>query len=237
MDCLAPPYDAPQTELQREIATLVDWLRSRLEPYPPLFSILIEAPPEICLGERLIGAHGYFEMETSRIALGSTLSPALMRAVAVHELRHIHQVRVGACLNPGLSMQATGRTVLAMEADASAISLAIAWELKQAGEPEVWAALSHWRSYTRLAEAFEAGMRESGDIALATSSAFAEWYEIDWRREAYYKNACSAYLDREDANHALPRYGSIEPGFFETLCTLPDGIPYPCMEPAGTGQE
>jgi hypothetical protein len=228
LHCLPPPYDDRQTQRQAHIGDLVDWLRSRLDPYPPLAGILVEEPPEICLAERLIGAQGYYEVETHRIALRRALSAGMMRAVAIHELRHIHQARLGVCPGPELSMQATAGVVLAMEADASAVSLAIAWELEQAGEPEVWSALANWRSHAPLAQAFAAEMRESGDLARATGAAFSAWYEIDWMRETYYVAACSAYLDSQDATHALPSYGALDPAFLERLCILPNGTAYPC---------
>lgn len=236
LDCLSPPFDEPETSRQEKVANLIAWLRTNLEPYPPLVQILSEEPPKICLGERLFGAQGYYDLEADRVVLRDTLSVGLLRAVAIHELRHVHQIRLGACPNPNLSMQATARVTLAMEADASAVSLAIAWELKQAGQPEVWNALSEWHTHSKLAQAFEQEMLESGDMALATGAAFSEWYEIEWIRESYYVAACSAYLDRQDATHAIARYGSIEPEFLGTLCTLPNGVPYPCEALGRSGE-
>jgi hypothetical protein len=228
LQCLSSPYDGAQTTQERQIRTLVDWLRAALAPYPPLRELMEVDPPEICVAERLFGIQAYYEPENHRMVLRETLSPALMGAIAVHELRHVHQARLGACPNPELSMDATARVTLAMEADASAVSLAIAWELRARGELETWDALAAWPSHTVLAQAFEAEMLESQDIAMATGAAFAAWYEIDWLRESYYVAACSAYLDREDATHALPRYGSLAPDFLEALCRLPDGRAYPC---------
>lgn len=230
LDCLAPPYDDPRSERQGDVAMLVAWLRSALEPYGSIAEILDVEPPAICLAERLFGIQGYYEPETHRIVLRSTLLPPLMRAVALHELRHVQQSRMGVCPGPDLSMQATGRVTLAMEADASAVSLALAWGLRNAGEPEVWNALANWSSHTTLAKVFEAEMLESGDLARATAAAFAAWYENDSVRDTYYVAACSAYLDRMDETHALPRYGAIASDYLDRLCRLPDGQPYPCDE-------
>jgi hypothetical protein len=58
LHCLAPPFDDRQTQRQEGIGALIDWLRSRLEPYAPLARILVEDPPEICLADRLLGAQG-----------------------------------------------------------------------------------------------------------------------------------------------------------------------------------
>jgi hypothetical protein len=228
--CLAPPYDDPGTPRQSDVATLVTWLRSALEPYGSLAEILEVEPPDICLAERLFGIQGYYEPETHRVVLRGSLLPPLMRAVALHELRHVQQARMGVCPGPDLSMQATGRVTLAMEADASAVSLALAWDLRSAGEPEVWNALANWRSHVTLAKVFEAEMQESGDLARATAAAFAAWYEDDRLRETYYVAACSAYLDRMDESHALPRYGAIASDYLERLCRLPSGQSYPCEE-------
>ncbi|MBF9059348.1 hypothetical protein HKCCSP123_09145 [Rhodobacterales bacterium HKCCSP123] len=228
LECLSAPFDSPRTPDGQRIAALVDWLRSRLAPYPPLSELLEVDPPELCLAERIFAAQAYYEPNEHRIVFRETLSPAFMGAVAIHELRHVHQSRLGACPHPDLSMEATASVTLAMEADASAVSLAIAWQLRAQGEPETWDALAAWPSYAPLVQAFETELRARGDIALATGAAFAAWYEIEWLAESYYVAACSAYLDRQDETHALPRYGSIEPDFRETLCRLPDGSAYPC---------
>jgi len=229
--CLAPPYDGARTDTQRQIRSLADWLRSALVPHPSLARILEDRPPEICLSDHLFGIQGDFELAARRIVLRRGLSQPLMRAVAIHELRHVHQTRTGICPDPSLSMESTARVTLAMEADASAVSLAIAWHLRAAGEPSVWTALETWPTHADLALAFEAEMRASGDVALATARAFGTWYESEWRRETYYIAACSDYLDRQDRTHALPRYGSLDQAYLSDLCRLPDGRVYPCAEP------
>jgi hypothetical protein len=226
--CLSGPYDSPQTPKEQRISILVEWLHSTLAPYPPLSELMEDDPPEICLAEQIFGAQAYYEPNEHRIVFRETLSPTFMGAVAIHELRHVHQAKLGVCPHPGLSMEATASVILAMEADASAVSLAIAWQLRARGQPETWDALAGWPSYSSLAQTFEAELLESNDIALATGAAFAAWYEIEWLADSYYVAACSAYLDRQDETHALPRYGSVEPDFLETLCTLPNGRPYPC---------
>ena len=231
LDCLAPPFDAPESERQREVQALVDWLRVTLAPFGSLGRVLDETPPEICLAGRLFGMQGYLDAGTRRIVLRDDLAPSLMRAVAIHELRHVEQMRRGTCPTEELSMQATGRVVLAMEADASAVSLVVAWSLREAGDPAIWTALSEWPSHADLARAFEAEMGDSGDIAQAAARAFAAWYDTGWLVERYYVAACSGYLDRQDESHALPRYGAIDDAFFDELCRLPGGDGYPCREP------
>ncbi|MDG4650415.1 hypothetical protein P6F26_18375 [Roseibacterium sp. SDUM158017] len=232
MDCLAPPYAEAATRREREIASLVGWLRSALVPYDSLLRLLDGDAPEVCIAGNVFGVQGYYDVEAHRVVLKDALAPALMRAVAVHELRHVQQAAIGVCPGPELSMEATAHATLAMEADASAVSLAIAWQLRGAGQGEVWAALAGWDSHATLADAFEAEMSRSGDLAGATAAAFSAWFDHEWLRDAYYLAACSAYLDRQDRTHALPRYGSIAPGYLDSLCRLPDGESYPCAVPA-----
>jgi hypothetical protein len=231
LDCLAPPFDAPATESQRRIRVLVAWLQGALAPYDSLARIFEDDPPEFCSAERLFGIQAYYVPETHRIVLRRDLPEPLLRAVAIHELRHVDQMRAGVCPTPEMSMAATARVTLAMEADASAVSLAIAWELRERGDPGIWTALAEWRSHVELARAFEAEMEEGGDLAQATASAFSAWYASDWLPESYYVAACSAYLDRQETTHALPRYGAFDPASLEILCRLPDGRAYPCREP------
>lgn len=228
LDCLSSPFDAPETAQQQEIAALVGWLQARLAAHGPLAEVLREEPPDFCFGERPLGAQGYYELDTNRIVLRRRLPVGLMRAIAIHELRHVHQTRLGACPNPDMSMHATAQVVMAMEADASAVTLAIAWELKDVGEPEVWNALFAWHTHRSLARAFEEEMQQRGDLGLAASAAFAEWYENASLRESYYLSACSDYLDRQDAANLLPSYGAFDPELLETLCILPNGVPYRC---------
>lgn len=230
-ECLAPPFDAPASDRQREVQALVAWLRGALGPFDGLGRVLEETPPEICLSGRLFGMQGYFDAEARRIVLREDLAPSLMRAVAIHELRHVEQLRLGACPSEELSMQATARVVMAMEADASAVSLVVAWSLREAGDGSVWGALADWSSHADLARVFEAEMADSGDVGQATARAFGAWYDNAWLRESYYLSACSGYLDGQDERHALPRYGSVDDAFFADLCQLPGGGGYPCREP------
>ena len=229
--CLAPPFADPASEREREVQALVGWLRAALAPFGGLGRILEDSPPEVCLAAYLFGAQGYVDAEARRVVIRADLPPGLMRAVAIHELRHVEQVKRGTCPSEGLSMQATGRVVMAMEADASAVSLAVAWSLREAGDGAVWEALAAWPTHAKLAQAFEAEMRGTGDVARATAAAFAAWYEDATLVERTYVAACSGYLDRQDESHALPRYGALDGGFFDDLCRLPGGEGYPCSEP------
>lgn len=74
-------------------------------------------------------------------------------------------------------------------------------------------------------------MLDTGDVALAVTSAFYQWYESNTRLEQYYIAVCSDYLDRQDANHIVPQYQLVPDAFLESLCTLPDGSSYECSLP------
>ncbi|MBM1221455.1 hypothetical protein JQU17_11180 [Ponticoccus sp. SC2-23] len=231
LTCLSPPFEAAPTEQEQKVRSLVVWLRSALGEFDSLIEILDDPSLEVCLGERLFGIQGYFEVGSRRIVLRADLEPGLMRAVAIHELRHAQQDSMGICLHPDLSMQSSARLVLAMEADASAIGAGIAWVLRQSGEPEVWDALADWPGQSSVVQAFEDEIADSGDFARATTAAFARWYEVDDLREVYYRAACSAYLDRQDQTHAIAGYDSVDDAAFRALCRLPTGDAYDCQEP------
>ena len=161
------------------------------------------------------------------------VSPNLMQiGVLLHEIRHLDQLRLGACPSDDLAMEEYARATFALEADASAISLLIAWDLKERGDPGVWSALSAWDSQSDIAARFAGEMATSGDAEIAVSTAFDQWYASDLRREQYYIMTCSAYLDRQDASKALPQYQLLPGDFYAGLCRLPDGRDYPCSEPA-----
>ena len=231
--CLAAPHDAPASDRQREVAALVEGLRPALARLDSLSRALEEGAPEICIVDALVDAQGYLGVEENRIVLSAALAPPMRQAVLIHELRHLHQARTGACPGPALSMGETARATLALEADATAVTLHVAWALRAEGAPAVWDALAAWPGQQDIAAAFAGAMAETSDPVRAAARAFAQWYVSDWRRETYRIAACADYLDRQDRSHALPAYGALPEGFLAALCELPDGRAYPCDPPAG----
>lgn len=226
--CLAPPYSG-DTDLARLIARL-DIL---LADFPALADRLDADGPAICLSDALFAEQGYYAPADDTIRLRAGLTDGLALAILIHELRHVDQVRLGACPAPSLAMDETARATFAMEADASAISLLVAWHARAAGDPAAWEALAAWPNAADIARAFEDAMARTGDPAEATAAAFAQWYADPARREAYYIGACSAYLDQLDDSHRLPGAGAVPALFFDTLCRMPDGGTYACAEPEG----
>ena len=216
-----------------ELAALVTQARALIAGFPSLVEALEMPGLTICLADRLHSEHGYFEDETRRVVLSGALGQERALAVLLHELRHVDQARVGACPDPGLSMHENARAVFAMEADANAIALLVAWKAREEGDGALWAALAGWDRTADIAAAFAEGMEEGGTPARAASRAFAAWYGSQDRQEAYFLSSCMAYLDRSDRQHALPSYDEVAPEYFEALCRMPDGAAYPCAEPEG----
>ena len=183
---------------------------------------------ELCLAKDLIVERGYYEVMTNRVVIQAGLSPGLAQAVYVHELRHLHQNELGICPTVELAMGDYAQAVLAMEADASVVSLVTAWRLRTAGIPFMWEALANWPMQQDLVAVFKEVIVESGDPALAASGAFEQWYKSKDRRQAYYISVCSDYLDRLEEAHLMQRYNTLSPQFFVDLCILPDGTRYSC---------
>ena len=232
--CLTAPYKKATTEDELRIRALVDWLEQALAPYRSFRATLEQSAPEICLVADIFGAEGYLGVEENKILLRRSLSDGMLRAVALHELRHAWQVQSDACPSQDLSMDEYARVTLALEADASAVSLAVAWDLKAKGSPLVWETLASWPTHVDLARAFATVMADSNDPARATARAFGQWFASDWRQTKYRRAACSDYLDLEDRTHVLRQYGEAEPDYLDGICRMPDGREYPCVEPEET---
>ncbi|PFG64293.1 hypothetical protein AXZ77_2927 [Thioclava sp. ES.031] len=226
LTCAAPPFDEPT-----EIAALVTQLRPALDRWPSLHVALFQDAGELCLADTLHDARGYFEPRSSRLVIATDMAPALQKAVLIHELRHLEQKFHGSCPDPNLSMKENARAIFAMEADATTFSLAVAWDLREAGMPDAWDALAGWPMQDDIAAAFETEMGRSGDLISAASAAFTQWYAKDARRELYYLASCSDYLESRDREHRMLSYDRLSGGFFDALCRLPDGEAYPCTEP------
>ena len=229
--CIDAPGAPPQTDAQRGLSTLYENAMRALESFPSLRDTVSNRSPGLCYAERMDGAHGYLDVERNRIYITQGLPEEMQLGILLHEIRHLDQIALGACPSDHLAMEEYARATFALEADASAISLLVAWQLKEKGQPAVWSALSSWDSQSDIAARFKQEMATVGTTGAAVSAAFDQWYASDHRRAQYYLSICSAYLDRQDASKALPRYLVLSPAFFDELCTLPDGQRYLCSEP------
>jgi hypothetical protein len=233
--CLAAPYVTAETPAQTALAGLVERLLVVRGAYPTLFTSLDVERPTICLFEGSVGARGYFDLGENVIALHAELSEGQKLAVLIHELRHLDQAQRGLCPADNLAMEEVARATFAMEADASAVTAHMAFEMQEAGDGAVWQALRRFENYSDIAVAYAATRSQSGSVARALGAAFEQWYASDWRRERYYVATCSDYLDRIDDAHLLPSYGLLDDAYFDALCRLPDGTPYGCDPPEGMG--
>jgi hypothetical protein len=182
----------------------------------------------LCLDPQAPGCRGYYEPVSHVIAFSPELGFDEKLLVAVHELRHVDQIRRGFVPPLSLDRREYVRLVYALEADAQALATLYAWTERAAGRPEVWAAAETLEHYEDIPAAFAAELDATGDAGLATRAAFSAWYASDWRRETYYHSACGQYLDQLDRAHLVPRYETWPAGYLDALCLLPDGTNYGC---------
>lgn len=223
--------EAPWTGATGELASLAGRALDVLADYPSLDKALRSQTPLFCLDDSLVEEQGYFEPKSRRIVLRQGLDPALQLAVLVHEVRHLEQYGRDVCPTVDLTLTDYVRTRQALEADAAAISLLVAWDLRASGDAAPWEALASWPTHGDLTTRFAAEMTASGDPARATAAAFAAWFDNSERREIYAFVSCVNYLDTLDRTKVQPGKATIDAGFTTALCRLPDDRPYECSLP------
>jgi hypothetical protein len=194
-----------------------------------LAGLLASSDLVLCLDPRTPGCRGYFEPASRIIAISPELSLDEKLLVLVHELRHVDQVRRGFTPSLSLDRREYVRLVFALEADAEALATYYAWSEHPEGKSELWTAIETLAHYEDIAAAFRIELAAGGDSAQATRAAFASWYRSEWRRENYYISTCGHYLDRLDAEHAVPGHATLPARYFDELCLLPGGTNYGCQ--------
>jgi hypothetical protein len=229
--CIEYPYNLAAAEDQNGLLAMYQDITPALDNFPSLANALDSAAPDLCFSSVMDNALAYLDFDQNRIVISEGLSKGMRNGVFLHELRHLEQFVRGSCPSDDLAIKENARATFAMEADASAISLLVAWDMKENGDDHVWAALSSWPSQTDIAKSFANEMADTGDAALAVTAAFDQWYASSSRVERYYAASCSDYLDRQDASHKLPLYQLVPDEFLEDLCILPDGSSYECSFP------
>lgn len=229
--CIDVPHIGTDPNEPAGLVQVYEEVRAGLEPFPSLLAALEEQSPKLCLSSEMDNAHGYLDIELNRIYLSDQLTMAMQVGVLLHEIRHLEQSALGICPSDDLAMAEYARSIFALEADASAVSLLVAWNMKENGNDGPWLALSEWPTQSDIAAKFASEMMVSGDVPSAASVAFDQWYMSDVRREDYYIASCSDFLDRQDASKLLPRYQLVPTDFFDDLCRLPDGSRYQCSPP------
>lgn len=225
--CAAKPF----TEASDQLSSLMQRLGTVLEPFPSLGAALSAQSPAICLSDALVEEQGYFEPKTNRIVLNAKLDQDFQIAILIHELRHLEQYGRGAC--PSISFRMTDyiRARLALEADASAVGVYVAWTLSQSGNPGPWEMLKTWPTHDDLVARFAEEIATGADEVAATSATFAQWFDSADRREIYTFAICSNYLDALDREKVNSGEKTLAVDFAASLCVLPDGRPYDCTVP------
>lgn len=236
---LAPPGLADVRCLPDAPASVADTLgrlRSELADCaaaaPDFFTEFAARPPRLCLDDSPLAPRGAYEPAQHRIVLNANLDPGARLLVALHEIRHLSQMSRGLCPSPQMSRNAYVEATLALEADAMANAIAVAWELAQKGRDAAWHAAREMGQYGDIAAAFSDATEGPGEpLSSAVSAAYAQWFASPWRVDTYRNAACLSQLDQRDAQHLLPLYAPLPETFFERLCRLPDGTAYDCAAP------
>lgn len=221
----------PYADATGALSELSDRLDRTLVTYPSLAQALAQQAPTLCLDDGLVEEQGYFEPRTNRIVLNSRLSQDFQLAILIHEIRHLEQFDRGYC--PTIADRLTDyiRARLALEADASAIGVYVAWKLREGGEPGLWDSLASWPTHDDLVSRFASEIAAGADEVAATSATFAQWYQRADRREIYTLAICSNYLDALDREKVEPGAKTVPPDLATRLCHMPDGRPYDCTLP------
>lgn len=225
--CATHPY----AEASGALSDLSGRLERTLAAFPSLAQALAEQAPILCLDDGLVEEQGYYEPKTNRIVLNSDLDQDFQLAILIHEIRHLEQFGRGYC--PTIADRLTDyiRARLALEADASAIGVYIAWTLREGGDPGPWDSLATWPTHDDLVSRFASEIAAGADEVAATSATFAQWYQRADRREIYTFAICSNYLDALDREKVDPGAKTVPPDFAARLCRMPDGRPYDCTLP------
>jgi len=230
--CMFLGSDSSLETANSELIALVQYLSVASDLSNDLLGIAKEKHVTICLVDTGINERGSFDYSSNLIVLREALTFPEKILIMVHELRHLDQFGRGFCPSTKFDMSEHVRLIYALEADAQAITTLSAWSMKVSGDDLPWATLSEFEKYSDISDSFSARFSESGDLSTATSAAFAQWYQSRWRLESYYLGACENYLDDLDRTKMVQSYLKLPDSFFDTLCSLPNGMSYECLEAA-----
>ncbi len=179
---------------------------------------------------------GFFSVEEMRISLQRDAAREFQAVLLLHELRHLEQFGNGLCPTSGiLSMEEHVFVLLALEADASAVTTLRVWQRLLDGDPGLWEVVVNWPSQSDIAIRLGRSFFVGGDAAQLAASAFEQWYLQDERVERYMSQSCKDYLENATLNQTLPTHDLRAEEFLRRLCVLPDGTAYPCVP--GTGSD
>ncbi|MEO0392022.1 MAG: DUF6782 family putative metallopeptidase [Pseudomonadota bacterium] len=182
-DCLHVAEE-PTSDTER----VYDGLRTEIRAIPlgdQLFADLQNSNISMCDGEvQRAGNESLYYLDTLDITVIPTSFPRMAEDLqrgflmmgTLHEMRHGWQDHLGLAVDPSaLSQQAYMAQLFAMEADASAYSVAASWQLMtQQNDPDAWHYLERDRYYAPIAAAFEQGLAEAGYDATGGEPASAD---------------------------------------------------------------
>ena len=225
--CLAAPYVGDNGE----VVALAAMLTEALALHPSLAAALADRAPALCVDDSLYSEQGYFEPASNRIVLRAGLDPDFQLAILIHEVRHLEQFGRDVCPTTALNLSDYVRLRLALEADAAAVGVYVAWTLKEAGRPGPLAQLATWPTHDDLVARFADEIAAGRDEAAATAATYAQWFADKDRRAMYAYAICANYLDALDRQKVEPGKQRLADDIAARLCVLPDGRPYDCVLP------
>jgi len=146
----------------------------------------------------------------------------------VHELRHVDLAYRGFKRTIDYDLYEMARLNAASEADAQAITVLFAWQMKSQGTSEVWNTLLELTDYADIASIFNDEMKAQGSIVEALRAAFIQWYKVPSRVEGYKYYATENYLSALEGADRLQSYRLLPRNYFYSFCLLPNGDTYKC---------
>lgn len=236
--CYLPAYSSASSPTVRSIRRILDFIGDEPTLGNPMVANALKAGTAICIDDRDINQFGYFNVEDNLVAIQADLNRVQQIVVMLHELRHVQQSANGYCPSTDVDLKEAVRVVFAAEADSLAVSALFAWRLRQQGSPDIWRTLQEFGDYLDVLDTFESVMDQGGDELAATRAAFSRWYALPQRRDRYHFSSCMSYLDELDRSKRFRRYDTLPDGYFDRLCSLPDGSNYGChlTEEIGTSR-
>ncbi len=213
----------------------------------PLFgrhivAALRERDTLVCLADKseLRSAHGLFVSDTGALLLNDGKSPAERFVALIHEGRHAQLDAHGVIRSVNTTVGEETKLSFAMEADAQAVAVRVAWELKKQGQPAAWIVLRNTTHYSDVAQSFEDDILAGHDEDTATKNAFKQWYTSEWRLATHARLLKNYREATADMRAALPFQESLGDEPFQFFCRpLPgsdlEATQAPCLKAAEHG--
>jgi hypothetical protein len=225
-------YFSDRENVKNKNTETIEKLLKLLKKEPRIANYLLSVSKGLhtafCIDERDDETRGYYDFKFNILGLKEHLELFEKLIIFVHELRHISQFIRGYSNSLGYDIEEIIRMNFAIEADVQAIVTLYAWRMKEIEINEVWDALSGFKNYIDIAEAFEKEIKRSGDELKATNAAFVQWYKSEWRVDKYYKCSYSWYMDMLDETKLIQKDLKLPENFFTNLCVLPCEKNYGC---------